>query len=192
MKTETRDHILSCGSKIIHLKGYAATGIKEILDAAKVPKGSFYFYFKSKEDFCVALVEHHRKNILHGMDLALENRDLPPLQRLQDFFAEVHKLHAVMGYKKGCPVGNLAQELGATNPLVGKQLQNVLDAMTLRITAVLEEARERGELPIRLKPDETAAFIISAWQGAFVQMKAVSGPAPLDNFMAMVFDVLLV
>ncbi|MDL2286083.1 TetR/AcrR family transcriptional regulator [Desulfococcaceae bacterium OttesenSCG-928-F15] len=192
MKTTTREHILSCGSKIIHLKGYSATGIKEILDAAEVPKGSFYFYFKSKEDFCLALVAHYREMIFKGMEEAFGEKEVPPLERLHNFFVRVHEIHEATGYKRGCPIGNLSQEIGATHPTVGKDLEAVLGGMASRIAAVLEEAEERGELPPRLKPDETAAFILSAWQGAFVQMKALAGPAPLENFMSMVFDVLLV
>lgn len=191
MKTETKNHILSCGSKIIHFKGYTATGIKEILDAAQVPKGSFYFYFKSKEDFCLALVAHHRELIIKGMDQALGETDLSPVERLRNFFLQVHKRHETMGYKTGCPIGNLAQEIGATHPQVGRDLQGVLEEMVFRIADVLREAIEKGEISSGLNPDKTAAFILSAWQGAFIQMKALAGPAPLENFVSMVFDVLL-
>jgi len=51
MSAATRDHILTCGGRIIHHKGFTATGLLEILQAAEVPKGSYSFYFKSKEEF---------------------------------------------------------------------------------------------------------------------------------------------
>jgi len=51
MLANTRKRIIETGAAIIHRKGFNHTGIQEILNAAKVPKGSFYNYFKSKEDF---------------------------------------------------------------------------------------------------------------------------------------------
>ncbi|WP_281561494.1 TetR/AcrR family transcriptional regulator [Thalassomonas sp. RHCl1] len=54
----TRDIILEAGHKAITAKSYHACGLKEILDLAGVPKGSFYHYFKSKDDFGLQLIEN--------------------------------------------------------------------------------------------------------------------------------------
>jgi TetR/AcrR family transcriptional repressor of nem operon len=54
---DTRQHILDTGNRIIAAKGFSAVGLNEILQAAEVPKGSFYHYFKSKEQFGEALLE---------------------------------------------------------------------------------------------------------------------------------------
>jgi TetR/AcrR family transcriptional repressor of nem operon len=58
MKQDTKAHILDMGAQIVHQKGFNATGIQEVLNAAAVPKGSFYFYFKSKEEFGLQLIDH--------------------------------------------------------------------------------------------------------------------------------------
>jgi TetR/AcrR family transcriptional regulator, transcriptional repressor for nem operon len=52
----TREHFLEVGLLTFHRHGYAATGIQEILESAKVPKGSFYHYFASKEEFAREVV----------------------------------------------------------------------------------------------------------------------------------------
>ena len=58
MLANTRERIIETGAAIIHCKGFNYTGIQEILNAAKVPKGSFYNYFKSKEDFGLQIIDY--------------------------------------------------------------------------------------------------------------------------------------
>ena len=58
-KTDTKRKILEHGARLVHMKGFNHTGIQEILEVAGVPKGSFYFYFKSKEEFGLELVDYH-------------------------------------------------------------------------------------------------------------------------------------
>ncbi len=77
------------------------------------------------------------------------------------------------------------------NPAFRDKLNQALESLIQAVAGQLAEAAARGELSSRLDPENTARFIISAWQGALVRMKAVAGPEPLDNFQTMVFQVLL-
>lgn len=191
MRTDTREHILTCGGRIVHHKGFAATGLQEILTAAGVPKGSFYFYFKSKEEFGLALVDHYQTLFAEQLRPILKDERLPPLERLARFFLWFRDHFAREGFIKGCPIGNLTQELGDINPVFREKLNRALEGLIKSVAKQLAQAQERGELRRELSADETARFIISAWQGALVRMKAVAGPEPLDNFQSMVFAVLL-
>jgi TetR/AcrR family transcriptional regulator, transcriptional repressor for nem operon len=192
MRADTRKHILTCGGEIVHHKGFAATGLQEILQAAGVPKGSFYFYFKSKEEFGLALVEHYRTLFAEQVRPILKNENLPPLERLAHFFLWFRDHFSREGFIKGCPIGNLIQELGDINPAFRDKLNTALESLIRVVASQLKQAEVRGELPSRLSPDATARFIISAWQGALIRMKAAAGPEPLDNFQVMIFEVLLV
>ena len=60
--SDTRAHLLAIGYQLIAQKGFTAVGIKQILDTAGVPKGSFYHYFASKEAFGEAIIEHYFDN----------------------------------------------------------------------------------------------------------------------------------
>jgi len=191
MSSATREHILSCGGRIIHHKGFAATGLQEILHAAGVPKGSFYFYFKSKEEFGLALVDHYQAWFAEQVRPILKDESLPPLERLAGFFLWFRQYFEQEGFIKGCPIGNLVQELGDVNPAFRDKLNGSLDGLIRFITRLLQEARDQGQLPTRLEPEATARFILSAWQGALIRMKAAAGPEPLDTFQNMTFEVLL-
>ncbi len=189
--TTTRDHILACGGRIVHHKGFTATGLQEILHAADVPKGSFYFYFKSKEEFGLALVDHYQAWFAGQVRPILKDETLPPLERLAGFFLWFRGYFEQEGFIKGCPIGNLTQELGDVNPAFREKLNASFDGLIRFMTRLLAEAGTRGELPDHLEPEPTARYILSAWQGALIRMKAAAGPEPLDTFQHMTFKVLL-
>lgn len=192
MRPDTREHILACGGQIIHHKGFNATGLHEILQAAGVPKGSFYFYFKSKEDFGLALIDHYHDLFKVRIGALIEDDTIPPLERLKGFFLWFYEYFAQEGFIKGCPIGNLVQELGDVNPVFREKLNASLERLIHVVATLLQTAQDQDALPARLSPDITARFIVSAWQGALLRMKAVAGPEPLDNFITNIFEVLLV
>jgi TetR/AcrR family transcriptional repressor of nem operon len=84
----TKEKILTVGAEIIHRKGFNNTGIQEILKAAEVPKGSFYFYFKSKEDFGLNLIDFFGNILFAKSDEYLNDSRGTPIERLRRFFNE--------------------------------------------------------------------------------------------------------
>jgi TetR/AcrR family transcriptional repressor of nem operon len=87
-KQITKERILIKGAEIIHRKGFNNTGIQEILKAAGVPKGSFYFYFKSKEDFGLHLIDFFGNIFFSRSDKYLNDRSRSSLENLRHFFDE--------------------------------------------------------------------------------------------------------
>ncbi len=86
MKQDTRARLLEVGGEIVHQKGYNSTGIQEVLTATGVPKGSFYFYFKSKEDFGLQLIDQYTDFICDKIDEYLSDQRVLPIQRLRNSF----------------------------------------------------------------------------------------------------------
>lgn len=92
MSTETKERIIARGAELIHRQGFNNTGIKEILDAAEVPKGSFYFYFKNKEDFGLAVIDHYRSMFREMNAGLLTSTEGTPLERLEFFSAHLKSI----------------------------------------------------------------------------------------------------
>lgn len=86
MESTTRDKIIASGIQAIISKSYNAVGLNEILAAAGVPKGSFYHFFKSKEDFGVAVVEHFAARAAEHLRTVLRESSRSPLARLRYWF----------------------------------------------------------------------------------------------------------
>jgi len=82
---EVRHRLLAAGLDLVHSRGFAASGVKDITDAAGVPKGSFYAYFPSKEAFGAAVLDHYWSDIEARL-LPILDSDGRAQERIQRFF----------------------------------------------------------------------------------------------------------
>src|SRR5260221_10451528 len=85
-KQETKQNLLQMGNQLMAQHGYNHTGLNEILAAAGVPKGSFYYYFNSKEDFALQVLDQFAARAEARIAGFLNNETLPPLSRLRAYF----------------------------------------------------------------------------------------------------------
>jgi TetR/AcrR family transcriptional repressor of nem operon len=190
-KETTKFRILSEGAKIIHQKGFNHTGIQEILDAAGVPKGSFYFYFKSKDDFGLQLIDFFTQFVDALAESQLSSKEHSPIERLRGFFRSMMSVAEEQGFRGGCPIGNLAQEMADQNETFRTKVREAFRRMSDNIERCLEEARELKQIRQSLDPRETADFILNSWEGALLRMKAENSLGPLLVFENMIFNGLL-
>ena len=191
MKMNTKQKILQIGAEIIHRKGYNATGLQEILSAANVPKGSFYNHFKSKEDFGLQVVDFFTDFFALFCKDILEDSNRSPLGRLELLLDRFMEFFDSRGYTCGCPVGNLAQELGDLSPIFQKKLSKAIDTMVDYYTRILSEAQAAGEISKDINAKEAADFIVASWHGALIRMKVSKGIGPLKNHKKFIFNYVL-
>ncbi|WP_147821139.1 TetR/AcrR family transcriptional regulator [Salidesulfovibrio onnuriiensis] len=191
MSETTKQKIIEAGAELIHAKGFNNTGLQEILKVAGVPKGSFYFYFDSKEDFGVEVVNHYGRLFRSTIHDMLEDDSLPPLERLHRFFSWFEEYYRSHDYSRGCPVGNLGQEMGDLSPAFREKLRQAIDGMASALKNVLLEAQRGGDIEYTMNCEEMAYFIISAWHGAMIRMKVSKSGEPLRLFHKYVFSHLL-
>jgi TetR/AcrR family transcriptional repressor of nem operon len=191
MKKDTKAHILDMGAQIVHQKGFNATGIQEVLNAAAVPKGSFYFYFKSKEEFGLQLIDYFSDFLFSKMDELLNAENVVPLDKLWNYFEWFLVYFEQNNFTGGCPIGNLAQEMGDLNDSFRGKLKPVFDKMKTNISQCLEEAQKQGDLSPALDIFHLSDFIVSSWQGALLQMKVMKNTDSVRNFERIIFDSLL-
>ncbi|HUL22013.1 MAG TPA: TetR family transcriptional regulator C-terminal domain-containing protein [Thermodesulfobacteriota bacterium] len=188
MEKGVKQRILEKGAEIIHQKGYYHTGIQEVLDAANVPKGSFYNYFNNKEDFGLQVIDCYVGQFDGMAGQILDNQSLPPLERVRKLLDNFIDLFRSKQYTLGCPIGNLGQEMGDLSESFQKKLKWALDAMAGRYIRVLSEAQSRGDLPQGLDVRQTAFFLIASWHGALIRMKIERSPEPLEDHKNFFFN----
>jgi len=180
-----KDHILWAGLEVMKKQGYNGTSVKDIVDAAGVPKGSFYNYFESKESFAVDALEAVATEDYLSNRKLLSTTDKSPLQRLQYYF-EQNGFHACdCEFKVGCFFGNLGQEMSDSNEAIRQKVKQILKRNTQLFANVLEEAKEAGEIEKTAQTDMIAEFIMNAWEGTLLRMKASRSREPLDTFLNM-------
>jgi TetR/AcrR family transcriptional regulator, transcriptional repressor for nem operon len=187
----TREHLLEVGLERLRSTGYTATGVKEVLDLANVPKGSFYHYFESKEAFAGEVFQRYADGEMQRAERILGDRKAAPLKRLRRYFEELISVYGQAGDISGCLVGSLSLEVADHSPKLRSKLQAVFGGWQKGIADVLREATERGDLPRSTKPDELAEFLLNSYEGALVRMKAEKSDKPLQTFLHFAFNVLL-
>src|ERR1700743_1038049 len=85
----TRENLIAVGLELMRKHGYGATGVQEILNAAGVPKGSFYHHFGSKEEFTTAVLERYVAFAGAHSREVLGNTRQTPLRRLRRYFEDL-------------------------------------------------------------------------------------------------------
>ncbi|WP_353068086.1 TetR family transcriptional regulator C-terminal domain-containing protein [Tunturibacter empetritectus] len=187
----TRDHLLAVGLERLRSTGYTATGVKEVLDLAQVPKGSFYHYFPSKEEFAVEVFHLYAKGEAERSERILGDRKVAPLKRLRRYFEELISVYGQAGEISGCLMGSLSLEVADHSPRMRSELQGVFAVWQQGIADVLQQAIQRGDLAKSMRPDALAQFLLNSYEGALIRMKAEKSDKPLENFLHFAFDVLL-
>lgn len=184
---DTRELLLRAGLEVLTEKGFSATGIDEVLGRVGVPKGSFYHYFDSKEAFGLELIQRYGDFFAHKLDRHLRNTALSPLGRLHAFIDDAKAGMARFGYRRGCLIGNLGQEMGALPESFRTRLQETFKDWQRRFASCLAEAQEAGELARDVDTRQVAAYFWIGWEGAVLRAKLEQSPAPLDLFAGFFF-----
>ncbi|ABB31045.1 transcriptional regulator, TetR family [Geobacter metallireducens GS-15] len=190
-KNETRATIIRIGTDLIGRQGFNATGIDAVLREAGVPKGSFYYYFRSKEEFGLAVIDHFAERYDQRLDTFLNDDEVTPLNRLRNLLESGLARLEQNQCAKGCLIGNLGQELADQNERFRARLEEVFTSWKKRYAACLREAQRAGELAPELDPSVVAGFILSGWEGAVLRAKVMKSPQPLRDFIATLFATVL-
>ncbi|MGA2781514.1 MAG: TetR family transcriptional regulator C-terminal domain-containing protein [Smithella sp.] len=186
-RTNTREEIIRKGAELIHAQGFNATGLQQILQAAGIPKGSFYFYFKSKEDFGLEIIDYFNAIISGIFTRYLNDKKIPPLKRLEKLLDFYEAAFQKSGYSLGCPIGNLSLELADTNERLRVHLEGVIETRIAQIELCLKEAKRDKSIPASLNTADTACFIFHGFEGAILHMKVVKKIEPFRSFRNHLF-----
>jgi len=183
---EVRQRLLAAGLHLIHSRGFAASGVKDITAAAGVPKGSFYAYFPSKEAFAAAILEAYWVDIETRLVPILEG-DGSSEERIRSFFHALADDHEAGNFLLGCLIGNLALELSSNSEPVRAQLIGILE----RWGGALAECLRSCDVREGFDADDVASRLIEAWEGAALRGKMIRSRTPYDRFEADTVRALL-
>ena len=190
-KKDTRAEIIAIGKELISLHGYNATGIDAVLKQAGVPKGSFYHYFGSKEEFGLAVIDHFAAYYDRKLRAFLGDDKASPLSRIRNYLENGEAHLTQHQFTKGCLIGNLGQELADQNERFRVRLDEIFRGWKELFAACLGEAQQAGELAPEVDPAVMAGFILSGWEGAILRAKVMKSPQPLRDFIDTLFAAVL-
>jgi TetR/AcrR family transcriptional repressor of nem operon len=187
----TRDRILEVGAQAIADKSFNSCGLAEILQRAGVPKGSFYHYFGSKEDFGVALIEKASAEYVELLRPIVGDRKRTPLERLRAVFELSREECLANGAARQCLIPKLALETSQLSEPVHAAVKCAYDQWSALLARVIREAQAAGEVGRHHDPDRLANVLVMMWEGATIRMQIDRSLQPVDDFLSFVFDSLL-
>ena len=183
---DTKAHLLAIGYQLIAKKGFTAVGLKQILDTAGVPKGSFYHYFASKEAFGEAIINHYFSAYKIRLE-ALDAQEVSAQQKLYDYFQSWYDTQ-----QNGCDDGKcLVVKLSAEVADMSETMRKALDAGYQQTTMWLAEQIKAGwvdgSVPRydNISAESTAKRWYFAWVGASLMAKISQTNTPLAEIWQM-------
>lgn len=191
MGRDTKQRLLKQGLASFMTKGFNHTGIQEVLTAISVPKGSFYHYFKSKDDFGLQVVQFYAQDMMEQTRLMFADTSIPSLDRFRGFFKHAEEKMSECGFSGGCFLGNMCQEMGDLNEEFEQILEAKVTGMVEVFTNCIAQGQESGEITNPMEPAVLANFLVNSWQGALLRMKVAKSCAPLAAFQETIFHHVL-
>ncbi|MEU1628483.1 TetR/AcrR family transcriptional regulator [Streptomyces sp. NPDC020096] len=181
--SDAREKILNAAQSLIELRGYSALGVAEICKAAGVPKGSFYYFFESKELLALAVIDEHWAVQRVEWERIMRS-DTQPLQRLRQLFEETEAGQRAgqqsCGTVSGCLFGNLSLELSNQTELIRERLQQIFDRQVEMVDQVISEAQQQGDASVA-DTHEAARSVVAQLEGQVLFAKLYNNPQRLET-----------
>jgi AcrR family transcriptional regulator len=174
----TRDRIVEAALYLFWLRGYTATSIAEILERAKANAGSFYYFFRTKEELLLAVLELYIQTLMPIVVQPVLAELQDPVERVFGILEFYRKNLLATGCTYGCPIGRLALEIPEEQFRVHKRLADNFDGWTAAVQKCLEDARDR--LPEEVNLATLSKFVLTVMEGGVMQSRAHRAIEPFD------------
>ncbi|MGY0596835.1 TetR/AcrR family transcriptional regulator [Vibrio sp. JZG10] len=177
---DTRQHILDVGYELIVNRGFTSVGLSELLKKAAVPKGSFYHYFKSKEQFGEAMIQDYFTKYFERLNARFTNTDLNGYQRLMSYFEEIVKVEDDVCNANKCLLVKLSAEVSDLSESMRLALRQGADKTIQAMADCIDVGIQDGSIP---NGDSAllARQIYYLWNGASLLNKLYQDQAALTQ-----------
>ena len=176
--TNTRQRIILAAVELFYAHGYAATGMADILRKAKANSGSFYFFFKSKEDLLHAVLDWYLENLDPILIRPLYERSNDPMERIFLLLDDYRQKILITNFEFSCPIGRLALEIDPGKRKVHQKIAANFNGWTAAVRKCLDDAAE--QLPAGTDRDQLAQLVLTVMEGGVMQSRAHHSVAPYD------------
>ena len=187
---DTRQHLLDTGHRMMVVKGFTGVGLNESLQAASVPIGSFYHYFKSKEQYGQSLLEDYFRTYLANMDERFAVRGNTARERLMGYWQKWLDSYCEPCDEQKCLVVKLSAEVADLSESMRITLRDGSDQIIERIAGCIEQGQRDGSLP-QGDAYRTALALYQLWLGASLLSKLHRNSRSLENAMATTLMMLV-
>lgn len=183
-----KEEILKTGYHVLRKNGYHGVGINEILKEAGIPKGSFYNFFESKEDFVKKVMDWHALDQKNWIENFFNEAQDTPFNNLKAFYKTLIQLNELDAFSSGCFINLMSNEVGRSNDRIAASANQIFMSWITVIAKEIEKAQEIGEARDDYSALKLAEYLHSGIYGAFSRMKVTRSRAYLDTWWELSFD----
>ena len=187
MQKDQREALLEAGLRVVHARGLAATGVRDIAVAAGAPQGSFTNHFRSKEEFAREVLDRYFADLQRLVTDTLTDGSRSPRQRLARYLDIITDRLAKAEFARGCLIGDFSLEAAPQSELLRMRLAEIFAEWRTPFATCIGEAQAAGEIERTFAPEELAEFLLSSWEGAILRMKVARNADPLERFKRIAF-----
>ena len=190
-KPSHREKLLTAGLHVVLEQGYCGASVRDIVQAAGVPQGSFTNHFRSKEAFCLEVLERYLTLVRDNIDKTLRNDSMAPLQRLRAWVDLQVRFLEQADMRNGCLIGNFSAEASDQSEAIRQRLLEIFAEIHASVVYCLRAAIAAGELSSATDCDELAHFLFASLQGAILQSKVEHSSVPIERFKKVLLSTVL-
>ncbi|MET7668226.1 TetR/AcrR family transcriptional regulator [Micromonospora luteifusca] len=180
----TAERLIESTRELLWERGYTGTSPKAIQQRAGAGQGSMYHHFAGKPDLALAAINRTAEE----MRVRAEAQFTTSGTAMERITAYLRRERDVL---RGCPIGRLTQDPEVMgDPTLRAPVDATLSWLRERLSEVLTEGRDRGELAATVDPRATAAAVVAVLQGGYVLARAADSTAPFDQAITGVLNLL--
>lgn len=182
----TREVLVEAARELFYENGFSATSLSDILSKAKVNSGSLYYFFKTKEDLLLAVLDRYVELLMPVVMNPAFEMTSDPIERVFAVLECYRQGMIANGFKKGCPIGNLALELADSRPAAREKIALNFDNWCKAIERCLDAAGER--LPRDIDRRQLSRFVLTVMEGGIMLTRAQRNITPFEEAVAALRD----
>lgn len=185
-RKETRNHLVDAARELFLEKGYEAVSVTEILQKSGVNSGSLYYYFKSKEELLLAVLDWYLANLHPEVIDPARQQTNDPIEQVFAVMSGYRQMLTMTECRIGCPIGNLALEMSEKSEAVRAKIAENFVNWRAAIRDMLVAARDR--LPPNMDCDALATFCLTVMEGGVMQARAHRSLQPFELSVQLLRD----
>ncbi len=182
------EDVLNIGYDVLRINGYHNVGINQILKEMNIPKGSFYNFFESKEDFAIKVIKHYGRQNANNIEAFFNNTTLSSFESLKSFYQYMININEKDDFKSGCIVNNMSIEVGRINNSIATVANEEFLTWLKILATVIEKGQKEKEITTKYTALELAEYLHSGFYGSFSRMKVTRSKDYMDRWLQMSFD----
>ncbi len=178
-----KEQIIDKGIELMRKNGYNGTGVQHVLKACGIPKGSFYNFFESKQDFALQAIEKYANQNIADLEKIIESNKMGPTQQLNKFFNDLAQFYKSRGFKMTCLMSIISFEMGSSDRKISQKIKEKFGKIKKLIARALKKGQDRNEFRKDIGSAALADYLIDSFNGALITMKYEQSDRAIRQFL---------